>query len=101
VSARRLGRTHREEARACFAWLIDALRERLKLLLIVSLAYAFLLSLLDPLLKSFRDALLPRFCPRQISGAGNPRLRFTVSGRSGVPLPLYGPPSLALRESSG
>ena len=37
---------------------------RLKLLLIVSLAYAFLLSLLDPLLKPLRDILLQRFCPR-------------------------------------
>lgn len=37
---------------------------RLKLLLIVSLAYAFLLSLLDPLLKTLTDFLLQRFCPR-------------------------------------
>lgn len=37
---------------------------RLKLLLIVSLVYAFLLSLLDPLLKPLRDILLQRFCPR-------------------------------------
>lgn len=37
---------------------------RLKLLLIVSLVYAFLLSLLDPLLKPLRDVLLQRFCPR-------------------------------------
>lgn len=37
---------------------------RLKLLLIVSLVYAFLLSLLDPLLKPVRDILLQRFCPR-------------------------------------
>lgn len=37
---------------------------RLKLLLIVSLAYAFLLTLLDPLLKPLRDALLQRFCHR-------------------------------------
>jgi hypothetical protein len=37
---------------------------RLKLLLIVSLAYAFLLSLLDPLLKPLRDLLIQRFCPR-------------------------------------
>lgn len=37
---------------------------RLKLLLMVSLAYAFLLSLLDPELRWLRDALLKRFCPR-------------------------------------
>jgi hypothetical protein len=37
---------------------------RLKLLWMVSLAYAFLLSLLDPELKTLREALLRRFCPR-------------------------------------
>jgi hypothetical protein len=37
---------------------------RLKLLLMVSLAYAFLLGLLDPLLKPFRTLLLRRFCHR-------------------------------------
>jgi hypothetical protein len=37
---------------------------RLKLLLMVSLAYAFLLSLLSPELKGFREALLNSFCPR-------------------------------------
>ena len=37
---------------------------RLKLLQMVSLAYAFLLSLLDPELKHLRDALLRAFCPR-------------------------------------
>jgi hypothetical protein len=37
---------------------------RLKLLQMVSLAYAFLLSLLDPELKELRDALLKAFCPR-------------------------------------
>jgi hypothetical protein len=37
---------------------------RLKLLLMVSLAYAFLLSLLEPELKWLRDALLKCFCPR-------------------------------------
>jgi hypothetical protein len=37
---------------------------RLKLLLMVSLAYAFLLSLLEPEWKWFREALLKRFCPR-------------------------------------
>ena len=37
---------------------------RLKLLLIVSLAYAFLLTLLDPLIKPLRDHLLQRFCHR-------------------------------------
>ena len=36
---------------------------RLKLLLMVSLAYAFLLSLLTAELKSLRDALLQGFCP--------------------------------------
>jgi hypothetical protein len=37
---------------------------RLKLLLIVSLVYAFLHSLLDPLLTPIRELLLQRFCPR-------------------------------------
>ena len=37
---------------------------RLKLLLIATLAYAFLLSLLDPLLKDFRHRLLRQFCHR-------------------------------------
>lgn len=36
---------------------------RLKLLFMVSLAYAFLLSLLDPDLKPLRERLLRRFCP--------------------------------------
>lgn len=75
---------------------------RLKLLLIVSLAYAFLLSLLDPLLKQFRDTLLQRFCPR------------TGKRSRDSPTPLYririaldylclctGPPFLGLRENSG
>lgn len=75
---------------------------RLKLLLMVSLAYAFLLTLLDPLLKPFRDALLKRFCPR------------TGKRSRQSPTPLYririaldylflatGPPFLALRENSG
>jgi len=79
-----------------------AWENRLKLLLIVSLAYAFLLSLLDPLLKSFRDTLLQRFCPR------------TGKRSRDSPTPLYririaldylylctGPPFLGLRESSG
>jgi hypothetical protein len=80
-----------------------AWENRLKLLLIVSLVYAFLLSLLDPLLSSFRDTLLQRFCPR------------TGKRSRDTPTPLYrirmaldylqlatGPPFLALRrESSG
>jgi cellulose synthase/poly-beta-1,6-N-acetylglucosamine synthase-like glycosyltransferase len=37
---------------------------RLKLLLMVSLAYVFLLRLLDPDLTSLREILLKRFCPR-------------------------------------
>lgn len=37
---------------------------RLKLLQMVSLAYAFLLSLLDPELRPLREALLKGFCPR-------------------------------------
>ena len=37
---------------------------RLKLLLIATLAYAFLLSLLDPCLKDFRQRLLRHFCHR-------------------------------------
>lgn len=79
-----------------------AWENRLKLLLIVSLAYAFLLSLLDPLLKPLCDILLRRFCPR-------------TGKRSRVaPTPLYrirtalsylwlctSPPFLGLRESSG
>jgi len=79
-----------------------AWENRLKFLLIVSLAYAFLLSLLDPLLKPFRDALLQCFCPR------------TGKRSRHSPTPLYririaldylclctGPPFLALRESLG
>ena len=75
---------------------------RLKLLLIVSLVYAFLLSLLDPLLKPLRDLLLQRFCPRT-----GKRSRVT-------PTPLYrirmalsylwlctSSPFLALRQNSG
>lgn len=75
---------------------------RLKLLLIVSLVYAFLLSLLDPLLKPLRDLLLQRFCPRT-----GKRSRVT-------PTPLYrirtalsylwlctGSPFLALSQNSG
>lgn len=75
---------------------------RLKLLLIVSLVYAFLLSLLDPLLKPIRDLLLQRFCPRT-----GKRSRVT-------PTPLYrirmalsylwlstSSPFLALRQNSG
>ena len=79
-----------------------AWENRLKLLLIVSLAYAFLLSLLDPLLKPFRETLLQRFCPR------------TGKRSRESPTPLYririaldylclctGPPFLGLRESLG
>ena len=75
---------------------------RLKLLLIVSLAYAFLLSLLDPLLKPLRDLLLQRFCPR------------TGKRSRDSPTPLYrvrtalsylwlctSSPFLALRQNSG
>jgi hypothetical protein len=75
---------------------------RLKLLLIVSLVYAFLLTLLDPLLKSLRDLLLQRFCPR------------TGKRSRETPTPLYRlrtaltylwlstePPFLALRQNSG
>ncbi|MFL5901592.1 MAG: transposase [Solirubrobacterales bacterium] len=75
---------------------------RLKLLLIVSLVYAFLLSLLDPLLKPLRDILLKRFCPR------------TGKRSRASPTPLYrlrtalsylwlctASPFLALRQSSG
>ena len=75
---------------------------RLKLLLIVSLVYAFLLSLLDPLLKPLRDILLQRFCHR-------------TGKRSRVsPTPLYrvrsalshlwlctASPYMALRQNSG
>jgi len=75
---------------------------RLKLLLIVSLVYAFLLSLLDPLLKPLRDILLQRFCPR------------TGKRSRDSPTPLYRvrialtylwlctqSPFLALRQNSG
>lgn len=79
-----------------------AWENRLKFLLMVTLVYAFLLSLLDPSLKDFRDTLLRRFCPR------------TGERSRGSPTPLYririaldylilstGPPFLALRQSSG
>lgn len=79
-----------------------AWENRLKFLLMVTLAYAFLLSLLDPNLKDFRDTLLRRFCPR------------TGKRSRGSPTPLYririaldylilstGPPFLGLRQSSG
>jgi hypothetical protein len=75
---------------------------RLKLLLIVSLVYAFLLSLLDPHLKHFRETLLKHFCPR------------TGKRSRESPAPLYririaltylclstGPPFLGLRQNSG
>ncbi|HEX5913761.1 MAG TPA: transposase, partial [Rubrobacter sp.] len=75
---------------------------RLKLLLIVSLVYAFLLSLLDPLLKPLRETLLQRFCPR------------TGKRSRDSPTPLYrvrtalsylwlctSSPFLALRQDSG
>jgi hypothetical protein len=75
---------------------------RLKLLLIVSLVYAFLLSLLDPFLQHFRETLLKHFCPR------------TGKRSRDVPTPLYrlrialtylylatGPPFLGLRQNSG
>lgn len=75
---------------------------RLKLLLIVSLAYAFLLSLLDPLLRPLRELLLQRFCPR------------TGKRSRDAPTPLYrirtalsylwlstDSPFLALRQNSG
>ena len=75
---------------------------RLKLLLIVSLVYAFLLSLLDPFFSHFRDTLLKHFCPR------------TGKRSRDCPTPLYrlrialtylyqctGPPFLALRQNSG
>jgi hypothetical protein len=75
---------------------------RLKLLLIVSLVYAFLLTLLDPLLKPLRDILLQRFCPR------------TGKRSRETPTPLYRlrtaltylwlstePPFFALRQNSG
>jgi hypothetical protein len=75
---------------------------RLKLLLLVSLVYAFLLSLLDPFLTHFRDTLLQRFCPR------------TGKRSRETPTPLYrlrialtylylstGPPFLGLRQNSG
>lgn len=75
---------------------------RLKLLLIVSLVYAFLLSLLDPLLKPLRDILLQRFCHR------------TGKRSRASPTPLYRirialshlwlcttSPFMALRQNSG
>jgi len=75
---------------------------RLKLLLIVSLAYAFLLSLLDPLLKQFRDTLLQRFCPRT---GKRSRDSLTPLYRIRIALDYLclctGPPFLGLRESSG
>lgn len=75
---------------------------RLKLLLIVSLAYAFLLTLLDPFLTDLRELLLKRFCPR------------TGKRSRDSPTPLYrirlalsylwlctSSPFLALRQNSG
>lgn len=75
---------------------------RLKLLLIVSLAYAFLLSLLDPLLKPLRDLLLQRFCPRtgrrsRDSPAPLYRLRTALSWL----LNYTQSPWFALRQNSG
>lgn len=75
---------------------------RLKLLLIVSLVYAFLLSLLDPLIEPLRTLLLQRFCPR------------TGKRSRDSPTPLYrirtalsylwlctSSPFMALRQNSG
>lgn len=75
---------------------------RLKLLLIVSLAYAFLLSLLDPLLKPLRDILLQRFCPRtgrrsRDSPAPLYRIRTALSWL----LSYTQSPWFALRQNSG
>jgi hypothetical protein len=69
---------------------------------LVSLVYAFLLSLLDPFLSHFRDTLLKHFCPR------------TGKRSRDAPTPLYrlrialtylclctGLPFLALRQNSG
>lgn len=72
---------------------------RLKLLLIATLAYAFLLSLLDPLLNDFRHRLLRHFCHRtgkRCRDAATPlyRLRaalaklWTAHPRLPDPLPL-------------
>jgi hypothetical protein len=75
---------------------------RLKLLLIVSLVYAFLLTLLDPLLTDLRDLLLKRFCPRtgkrsRVSPTPLYRIRFALS----YLWLCTGSPFLALRENSG
>jgi hypothetical protein len=75
---------------------------RLKLLLIVSLVYAFLLTLLDPLLTDLRDLLLKRFCPRtgkrsRVSPTPLYRIRFALS----YLWLCTGPPFLALRQNSG
>ena len=74
---------------------------RTKLLLMVSLAYAFLLSLLDPLLNAPRDWLLRHWCHRtgkrsQITLAPLYRLRSALSA-----LWLAHPAQSPLYESSG
>jgi hypothetical protein len=75
---------------------------RLKLLLIVSLVYAFLLSLLDPLITDLRDLLLKRFCPRtgkrsRESPTPLYRIRFALS----YLWLCTSSPFLALRQNSG
>lgn len=75
---------------------------RLKLLLMVSLAYAFLLSLLDAELKWLREALLRRFCPRtgkRSRDASAPlyRLRWAICYLCSSPRT----PSLLQPQSSG
>lgn len=75
---------------------------RLKLLLMVALVYAFLLNLLDPLLKPFRDSLLRDFCHRtgkrsRVALAPLSRLRTAIS----YLWLATGPPFLDLRENSG
>jgi hypothetical protein len=75
---------------------------RLKLLLIVSLAYAFLLTLLDPLITDLRDLLLKHFCPRtgkrsRESPTPLYRIRFALS----YLWLCTSSPFLALRQNSG
>jgi hypothetical protein len=75
---------------------------RLKLLLIVALVYAFLLSLLDPLLKPLRDILLQRFCPRTGKRSReSPTPLYRVRMALSYLLLCTASPFLALRQNSG
>jgi hypothetical protein len=79
-----------------------AWENRLKLLLLVSLAYAFLLSLLDPLLKPLRDTLLQRFCPRTGKRSrDSPTPLYRIRTALSYLWLLTSSPFFALRQNSG